>query len=129
MFSFFFPRLLFPSIILERYWKEVVDPCSRRGMVWRLINVCWLEAYTTVKARRPGLYAAFFRVKVGQWGVNEESWRSFVAEWKVLFVVFEFESALLCLLALWRGRWDLAWVPTRIAREHGSLPVMLNPVC
>lgn len=47
----------------QRYWTRIVEPTSPRGRVWRLEEVCWLEVRGHVPAPRPGLYAAFFRVR------------------------------------------------------------------
>ncbi|CAM9172397.1 unnamed protein product [Scytosiphon promiscuus] len=63
-----------------RYWRQIGDPTSPRGRVWCLETVCWLAVNGKVHAPRPGLYAAFFRVRQA---VREDPLLQFSAEWKV----------------------------------------------
>lgn len=61
----------------SRYWKLVPEPTSPRGTVWQLERVCYLQVQTKVAAPRPGLYAAFFRVRQ-----SHSSQLRFSTEWK-----------------------------------------------
>lgn len=62
------------------HWVQVPEATSPRGVVWRLNNVCWLSVNATVLAPRPGLYAAFIRIKQT---TRSEPLLDFAAEWKV----------------------------------------------
>ncbi|CAN0462179.1 unnamed protein product, partial [Hapterophycus canaliculatus] len=62
-----------------RYWDQIDDPTSPRGRVSRLKSVCWLAVKGQVPAPRPGLYAAFFRVRQA---VRKKPLLNFSAEWK-----------------------------------------------
>ncbi|CAM9683725.1 unnamed protein product [Discosporangium mesarthrocarpum] len=49
----------------QRYWEPgFTDNTSPRGSCWRLKLVFWLHVKTVVHISKPGLYAAFFRVRV-----------------------------------------------------------------
>lgn len=61
------------------YWVQRNEATSPRGVVWRLNQVCWLSVKSIVRAPRPGVYAAFFRVRQVRTHVPL---LNFSAEWK-----------------------------------------------
>lgn len=62
-----------------KHWKQVHDATSPLGRIWRLNRVYWLAVKATVRAPRPGLYAAFFRIRRR---TNRTPLLHFSAEWK-----------------------------------------------
>lgn len=62
-----------------KHWKQVDDATSPRGCIWRLNCVYWLAVKAKVRAPRPGLYAAFFRIRRR---TNRTPLLHFSAEWK-----------------------------------------------
>lgn len=61
-----------------RHWTKVPEDTSPRGVVSHLRMVYWVAVQTMVTPPRPGLYAAFFRVKQAR---RRQGLR-FLAEWK-----------------------------------------------